>query len=124
LPGFEFVDPPFEDKFEILIGMERKLAGRAIHLSVCCEKEILDALPHDSQVTGSSCVPGDLLQKLYGGRVSLKKDIGQRVKAGCGCKVSADIGSYRRQPCFHNCLFCYANPSSDLSAKLDPAFQT
>jgi hypothetical protein len=24
--------------------------------------------------------------------------------------VAADIGSYRQQPCYHNCLFCYANP--------------
>ena len=112
LPGFEFEDHPLADKVEIIVGMERKLAAGNIHLSLCCEKEILDALPRDSRVTGSSCIPGELLQQLYGGRLSLKKDAGQRVKAGCGCKVSADIGSYRLQPCFHNCLFCYANPAS------------
>lgn len=124
LPGFEFVDPPLEDKVGIIIAMEKKLVGKNIHLSVCCEKEILNALPRDSQVTGSSCIPSDLLQHLYGDRLSLKKDAGQRVKAGCGCKVSADIGSYRLQPCFHDCLFCYANPVSRHTSKLDRAFQT
>jgi hypothetical protein len=54
---------------------------------------------------------------IYGGHLSLRKDTGQRVKAGCGCKVSADIGSYRQQPCYHNCLFCYANPTGDYGVK-------
>ncbi len=111
LPGFEFVDPPLENKVEIILGMEKELAAGNIHLSTCCEKKLLVALPRDSSVTGSSCIPGDLLQELFGGRLSLKKDTGQRVKAGCGCKVSADIGTYRLQPCYHNCLFCYANPA-------------
>ena len=49
--------------------------------------------------------------------ISLRKDTGQRVKAGCGCTVSVDIGSYRQQPCYHNCLFCYANPASGIGFK-------
>ncbi|MCK4620475.1 MAG: DUF1848 family protein, partial [Desulfobacterales bacterium] len=50
--------------------------------------------------------------KLFGGSLSLNKDSGQRIKNGCGCKVSADVGSYSLHPCYHNCLFCYANPAS------------
>ncbi|MBW2737316.1 MAG: DUF1848 family protein, partial [Deltaproteobacteria bacterium] len=61
-------------------------------------------------ITKSSCIPNDLLMKLFGGSLSLNKDSGQRIKNGCGCKVSADIGSYSLHPCYHNCLFCYANP--------------
>ncbi|MEE9497365.1 MAG: DUF1848 family protein [Desulfobacterales bacterium] len=33
-------------------------------------------------------------------------------KKRCGCKISVDIGSYHHHPCYHNCLFCYANPTS------------
>jgi hypothetical protein len=111
-PGFEFIDPTLEKKIEIVRGMEKELAAGNIHLSVCCEKDLLEAFPRSSSVTGSSCIPGGLIHKLFGGRLSLKKDAGQRVKAGCGCTLSTDIGSYRLQPCYHNCLFCYANPAS------------
>ena len=51
-----------------------------------------------------------LLAKIYGNDISLGKDYGQRVKKGCGCGASVDIGSYNLQPCYNNCLFCYANP--------------
>ncbi|MBW2679028.1 MAG: DUF1848 family protein, partial [Deltaproteobacteria bacterium] len=45
---------------------------------------------------------------MYGEGLSLQKDTGQRVKAGCGCRVSTDIGSYAGHPCYHRCLYCYA----------------
>jgi hypothetical protein len=111
-PGFAFIDPMLEKKIEIVGKMEKDLAAGNIHLSVCCEKDLLEAIPQSSSITGSSCIPGEIIQKLFGGRLSLKKDTGQRVKAGCGCTVSTDIGSYRLQVCYHNCLFCYANPAS------------
>ena len=115
-PGFVFIDPMLEKKIEIVGKMERELAAYHIDLSVCCEKDLLDAVPQSSSITGSSCVPGDIIQKLFGGRLSLKKDTGQRIKAGCGCTLSTDIGSYRLQACYHNCLFCYANPASRCQA--------
>ena len=111
-PGFAFIDPMLEKKIEIVGKMEKDLAAGNIHLSVCCEKDLLEAIPQSSSTTGSSCIPGEIIQKLFGGRLYLKKDAGQRVKAGCGCTVSTDIGSYRLQACYHNCLFCYANPVS------------
>ena len=57
-------------------------------------------------------ISNDLLMKLFGGSLSLNKDSGQRIKNGCGCNESVDIGSYSLHPCYHNCLFCYANPAS------------
>ena len=108
-PKFRFIDPPASTKVQTIIALEKRLCILNIHLTVCCEKDIIGALPPDSKVTPSSCVPNDFLMELYGGKLSLKRDTGQRVKAGCGCKVSIDIGSYRDQPCFHNCLYCYAN---------------
>jgi hypothetical protein len=111
-PGLVLADPPLMDKVNTLIKMESRLAALDIHLTTCCEKEVLAALPSGSAIAPSSCIPNDLLMELSGANLSLRKDTGQRVKAGCGCKVSFDIGSYRDQPCYHNCLFCYANPAS------------
>jgi hypothetical protein len=112
MPGFEFFDPPLEKKLDILTRLETELAFGNIQLSVCCEKELLEFLPRKSTITRSTCIPGALIHQIFGGRISQKKDAGQRIKAGCGCTVSSDIGSYHQQPCYHNCLFCYANPKS------------
>ena len=112
LPGFSFSDPPIATKKITILEIEQLLSAYKISLKLCCEKEVMNALPEGSSVTESSCIPNDLLVKLFGGNLSLKKDTGQRIRKGCGCKVSVDIGSYHQHPCFHNCLFCYANPAA------------
>lgn len=117
IPGFAFIDPPIEIKSEIVLKMKDELSDKNISLHTCCEKELLSILPENSGITKSSCIPNDLLMKLFGGSLSLNKDSGQRIKNGCGCKVSADVGSYSLHPCYHNCLFCYANPASPDSGK-------
>jgi hypothetical protein len=110
LPGFSFLDPPVENKIKIFQAMAQKLKKRNIGLLTCCENQILESIPPDSGIKASSCIPSHYLAKLYGPNVSLRKDTGQRIKLGCGCRISVDVGSYRHQPCYHNCLFCYANP--------------
>ncbi|HMA67476.1 MAG TPA: DUF1848 family protein [Desulfosalsimonadaceae bacterium] len=110
LPGFSFHDPPLEEKVRIIRWMEEVLAPLGIDLFTCCESRVLAALGPDTGVRASACISGRLLRELFGGNVSLRRDCGQRVKQGCGCTVSKDIGSYTDQPCQHNCLFCYANP--------------
>jgi len=112
LPGFSFIDAPLKTKREIILKIERVLASGNINLNLCCEKEVLDAIPANTSVTQSACIPNDLLVELFGGKLDLKKDTGQRIQKGCGCLVSVDIGSYHKHPCYHNCLFCYANPTS------------
>jgi len=112
LPGFYFVDPPIKTKKAILIKMKKELSEKNMDLYTCCEKDLLNALPADSNIKKSSCIPNDLLVKIFGGNLSFKKDTGQRAAQGCGCMVSVDIGSYHLHPCYHNCLFCYANPTS------------
>ena len=112
LPGFSFSDPPLNIKRNIILKIEKVLASGNINLKLCCEKEVLDALPDHTSVTPGTCIPGDLLVELFGGNLTLKKDPGQRIQKGCGCSVSVDIGSYHQHPCYHNCLFCYANPAS------------
>ena len=112
LPGFSFTDPPLKIKRQIILKLEKVLASANINLKLCCEKDVLEALPANTSVTQSACIPSDLLVELFGGSLDLSKDTGQRIQKGCGCKKSVDIGSYHQHPCYHNCLFCYANPTS------------
>ena len=109
----ELYDPPLTEKVEQIIRMARLLAQFDIQLHLCCEKEVLHALPAGIDVRPAACIPVHDLKRLYGPGLSLRKDPGQRSAAGCGCGLSRDIGSYDRHPCRHNCLFCYANPISD-----------
>jgi hypothetical protein len=108
--GVDLVDPPLPAKCEVLLAMAASLRRRNIRLNACCEKEILDALPMTAGIGPGDCIPGHLLASLYGPGFKRQKDSGQRRKHGCTCNISVDIGSYRQQPCYHNCLFCYANP--------------
>ena len=110
LPDFRFIDPPLEEKARILAWLAAYLDNIGISLYTCCEKAVLDTLPPDSGVHAAACIDNRVLARLYGDDVSLKRDSGQRVKKGCGCRVSVDIGDYKQHPCYHNCLFCYANP--------------
>lgn len=111
IPGFSFINPILSEKTAILVKMEKTLLEKNIDLYTCCEKEVLNVLPSGSNIRKSSCIPNDLLVKIFGGDLSFKQDAGQRSSKGCGCMVSVDIGSYHLHPCYHNCLFCYANPA-------------
>ena len=111
LSGMQLEDPPTEKKIATLKCMENLLRDKSIELALCCEKQLFESLPSESGIGQGSCIPSDLLRAVYGGNLTLRKDTGQRVRQGCGCRVSSDIGSYQDHPCYHNCLFCYANPS-------------
>jgi len=117
IPGFSFIDPILSEKIKILLKMEKALLEKKIDLYTCCEKEMLNALPSGSNIRKSSCIPNDLFVKIFGGDLSFKRDTGQRSSNGCGCMISVDIGSYHLHPCYHNCLFCYANPTPAVFGK-------
>jgi hypothetical protein len=55
------------------------------------------------------CIDGELLEKLFHGKVKKSKDNGQR--AACGCTYSRDIGIYSKNingmKCLHGCKYCY-----------------
>jgi hypothetical protein len=112
-PEVDLIDPPMDEKVDVILKMARLLRKLGMQLHLCCEKEVLAALPPGAHVKAASCIPNDRLADLYGPGISMRRDTGQRMAAGCGCRVSKDIGSYDRHPCRHNCLYCYANPISD-----------
>jgi len=116
IPDFSFIHPPIEKKKGIILKIEKELTAKKINTYTCCEKELMSILPVNSGIKQSSCIPNDLLVKIYGGKLSFRKDSGQRKNQGCKCMVSIDIGSYNLHPCYHNCLFCYANPTSGKAA--------
>ncbi len=108
IPGFIFADMPEEKKQLVLLDLERQLGSKKLQLFTCCEGELLAGLPAGSSVRAGACIPSDLLMDLYGGGLSLKRDRGQRVAAGCRCGLSVDVGSYQLHACRHDCLYCYA----------------
>ncbi len=113
----DLIYPDLSKKLEIILRMENLLKAKKISLFICCEKEVFLHLPKTSSVSMSSCIQGKLLRRLFGGNPVIKKDYGQRTKQGCQCTSSIDIGLYNFHPCFHNCLFCYANPKIDTEIK-------
>lgn len=113
IPGFAFIDPPLEQKTEILARLKAATQKRGMTLFACCEKAVLEALPAGMDIAPAACIPNRHLVDLFGGDLSFQRDHGQRTGRGCGCGVSRDIGRYQDQPCFHDCLFCYANPACD-----------
>ena len=117
IPGFSFIDPILSEKIGTLLKLEKELSEKNVDLYACCEKEVLNALPSGSNIRKGSCIPNDLFVKIFGGDLSFKKDTGQRSSKGCGCMISVDIGSYHLHPCYHNCLFCYANPTPKVFRK-------
>ena len=72
LAGFSFSDVSLESQKDIILEMENELAPKNMDLYLCCEKELLAVLPPESRVSKSSCIPNDLLVKIFGGSLSLK----------------------------------------------------
>lgn len=56
------------------------------------------------------CIDDQLISKIIGVPVDVKKDDTQREV--CGCVKSVDIGQYNT--CKHQCLYCYANFNNQL----------
>lgn len=104
--GFDFVDPPEEEKKARAAALADEARKLGLDLYACCQP-FLEGI---DGIRPSACIDGRLLQSLHPGHepVSCKKDASQR--AGCLCTESLDIGSYT-QTCPHGCVYCYANPA-------------
>lgn len=115
----QLFDPPLAQKVARVAAMAETLDGMGIQLQLCCEKELLAAMPPPPHIKSAACIPNHHLARLYGDDISLARDAGQRAAAGCGCRVSKDIGNYQHHPCHHRCLFCYANPAQPVPPAMD-----
>ena len=81
-----------------------------------CEMEIVSCA-EELDLTGygvqpGKCIDDALIARIFGLRLDLKKDSGQR--DACGCVTSRDIGMY--DSCLFGCQYCYATRSFARSA--------
>ena len=111
IEGFRFIYPDSAEAGALLKPFIESALDMGFEVGLCCEKELLLSLSQLSVKQGR-CIDGKLLSALFGEGADTSPDRGQRKSLGCGCTVSFDIGSYSRQPCRNNCLYCYANPES------------
>jgi len=81
----------------------------ALELFTCAEPFDLD----DLDIRHGKCIDDGLIRELFGLRLSLPKDKGQRRL--CRCVQSKDIGAY--DTCPHGCVYCYANTSDESSQR-------
>lgn len=112
-----FTNPSMNKKIQVILKMEKILASAGMRVHLCCEKNVFLSLDTDTGVIENACINARVLKTLFGGNPDMKRDYGQRSKQGCKCTKAIDIGSYEDHPCFHNCLFCYANPQIDTIIK-------
>lgn len=111
--NFQVLPLPETKQVKLLLQMDDILKQYEMTLNICCEKKLFELLPKHSTICQSACIDNNLLKDLFGENLSLASDTGQRKKMGCNCKKSYDIGSYSLQPCYHNCIYCYANPATN-----------
>lgn len=103
--GFPFYHPSLEERCEIAGNLADIAGNHGITLFACCNDELVGV----NGINKAHCIDGGVLSLLAGESCALKKDEGQR--PDCGCTKSRDIGSYNNMPCYHACLYCYANPA-------------
>ncbi len=113
ISDFKFLQLTEVEQVILLLQMDDELKQYKMTLNLCCEKKLFELLPKHSSISQGSCIDNNLLKELFGDNLSLASDTGQRKEMGCKCKKSYDIGSYSLQPCYHNCIYCYANPETN-----------
>ena len=102
---FPFYNPSLEERYEIAGNLADIARNYGSTFYACCNDELVGV----NGIEKANCIDGELLSSLAGEPCTLKKDEGQR--PDCGCTKSRDIGSYKHMPCYHSCLYCYANPA-------------
>ncbi|MFH2107626.1 MAG: DUF1848 domain-containing protein [Chrysiogenia bacterium] len=93
---------------ELLVHFAAVAARNGIEIQSCTEATLAAGVLLGANarplVEPGKCVDDELLNELFGLRLSYRKDPGQRKL--CLCQQSVDIGSYGT--CRHGCLYCYA----------------
>ncbi len=102
--GLRIIEHPIEEIVDFIKNeMMPRAESRGMELSTC-------VLP---DLTAKGCIDGATLCGLHPQKelCSLAKDRSQR--EDCHCTKSIDIGQWFA--CYHNCLYCYGNPTQGLA---------
>lgn len=102
--GLRIIEHPIEEIVDFVKNeMMPRAESRGMELSTC-------VLPN---LTTKGCIDGATLSQLHPQKepCSLAKDRSQR--EDCHCTKSIDIGQWFA--CYHNCLYCYGNPTQRLA---------
>lgn len=103
--GFDFKDLSQDEQICFFTRMA-EIADKYNLSLYSCACPILEKVPG---IRRGSCIDGELLESLFGGKVRKSKDKGQRKE--CGCTYSRDIGIYKEDKngmvCRHGCVYCY-----------------
>lgn len=78
---------------------------KGMKITTCAEE--MDLAPYG--IEHSCCIDRELIEKIIGCKINVKKDRNQREV--CGCAESIDAGSYNT--CRNGCKYCYANYSEE-----------
>lgn len=106
--GKFLVDVQGKERNKILDDMIEITDKFGMKISSCCNTGLCG---YKQKIFPSKCVDGNEIEKIIGTSLKQnKKDKGQRKE--CNCVVSRDIGEYTMK-CYHNCDYCYSNPSDE-----------
>ena len=84
------------------ISKEFKTIAKKYNLKL---KTCAESLSESLDLEKANCIDKQLIEKICGYSLNVKKDKNQRFE--CLCAESIDIGEY--DTCSHQCLYCYAN---------------
>lgn len=85
--------------------LQKIAAENGMQTASCSEKIDLSSCG----IQHNCCIDKELIERLIGGRLKIKKDKNQRLE--CGCVESVEVGMYNT--CANGCAYCYATYDSD-----------
>lgn len=101
--GVEWTSPGEEDLGDLMQFMAGEAREQGMEIQSCAQGIDLERFG----VGHGKCVDDEYIAKVFGMKVSGRKDPSQR--EACRCVRSRDIGMY--DTCLHGCLYCYATGS-------------
>ncbi len=104
LVGENITAPESKEKIDFLV-RELNLIARGAGLEIQTCAEIADLDKHG--VKHGKCIDPELINKVFGLSLNIKKDPAQRPE--CLCAIAVDMGFY--DTCRFNCTYCYATIS-------------
>jgi len=109
--GFRF-DPEAAGRPEmmaLLADLAGEARSRGLEMTTCAEARDLSEIG----LRRGSCIDGALAERIWGLKLTARKDPGQR--PACRCIPSRDIGV--TDSCLHDCPYCYATVSEAAARK-------